>query len=267
MNEIVKTKRTDILLVDPRNIIVREGFNLRVDMGDIEALSASIVENGLEVPIKASKVRGEDSYTLIDGHRRMAAILLAISNGHEIKYVDVLPYKGSSEDELFSMIITGTGQKSLTDIEQAEGIKRLVNYKYSVEEIAKKIAKSIPQIYNLLALSKVSKEIKNKIQDGLISGNTVVQIIKQVKAPAKQLEVVTQAIADAKASTPVGKAPKKATAQNVKALKNKTFKQKFLEALSTLDKDGVDNEKTTLLMNVYNALNDGSVEELVKLCK
>ena len=51
MSEIKETKKTDILLVDPRNIIVVDGFNVRTDMGDIEALAGSIVELGLQVPL------------------------------------------------------------------------------------------------------------------------------------------------------------------------------------------------------------------------
>lgn len=267
MSEVKNTKRTDIMLVDPRNIVVKDGFNVRSDMGDIQALSDSIVETGLQVPLKAKKVKGEDKYELVDGHRRMAAIQLAIENGNDIQFVEVLPFKGNDEDRVFAMIITGIGQKPLNDVEQAEAIKRLINFGYKAEEIARKIAKSLPQVYNLISLANVSKKIKDSIIGGFISGSTVIQIIRQTDDSDKQLEMVTQAIEDVQKNVPIGEKPKKATAKNVVGLKRKSEGQKLSELVALLDKDGVKNEKTVLLSQLVEKLKDSSVEDLVKLFK
>ena len=40
--ETNKTKRTDIFSIDPRNIIVPQGFNSRVNFGNIEELAEQI---------------------------------------------------------------------------------------------------------------------------------------------------------------------------------------------------------------------------------
>jgi ParB family chromosome partitioning protein len=268
MSEVAKTKRTDIMLVDPRNIVVKDGFNVRQDMGDIEALAKSIVETGLQVPLKAVKVRGEDKFELVDGHRRLKAILHAIENGlADIKYVEVSPFKGNAEDRVLSMVITGTGQKPLNEIEQAEAIKRLTNFGYVAEEIATKIGKSVPQVYNLLTLSGVAKKIKDKIHKGLISGGTVVQIVREVKDEDEQLKVVEEAIEDAeKQSEKTGK-KKKATAKNVKSLTKKSPVQKLKETLSALEDEGVENDKVSLLKTLNEKLKTASVEELVELFK
>ena len=46
-NQVLKTKNsTAILKVDPRNLIEKDGFNVRIDMGDLLALSESIVAVG-----------------------------------------------------------------------------------------------------------------------------------------------------------------------------------------------------------------------------
>lgn len=265
MGEVRQTKRTDIMLVDPRNIVVKEGFNVRTDMGDIQALSDSIVETGLQEPLKAKKVRNEDKYELVDGHRRMAAIQLAIEQGHDIQFVEVVPFKGNDEDQVFAMIITGTGQKPLNDVEQAEAIKRLINFGYKAEEIARKIAKSVPQIYNLITLANVSKKIKDNIASGLISGSTVVQIVRQTDDTEKQLEMVVQAIEDAQKNSNGSEKPKKATAKNVVGLKRKNEGQKLFELVALLDERGVKNEKSELLAELVANLKDGSVEDLAKL--
>lgn len=265
MSEVKQTKRTDIMLVDPRNIVIKEGFNVRSDMGDIQALSDSIVETGLQVPLKAKKVKNEDKYELVDGHRRMAAIQLAIENGHDIQFVEVLAFKGNEEDQVFAMIITGTGQKPLNEVEQAEAIKRLINFGYKAEEIARKIAKSVPQVYNLISLANVSKKIKDSVVGGFISGATVVQIIRQTDDSDEQLKMVTQAIEDAQKNTTGGDKPKKATAKNVAGLKRKSEGQKLSELVALLDEREVKNEKTELLAELVANLKDSSVEDLVKI--
>ena len=266
-NEVLDTKRTDIMLVDPRNIIVREGFNVRTDMGDLQALSDSIVELGLQVPLKAKKVRGEETYELVDGHRRFEAIMLALKNGHSIPYIEVMPFKGNDEDQVFSMIVTGTGQKPLNDIEQAEAIKRLVGFHYKVEEIAPKIGKSVPHVYNLLSLANVGKQIKNFVAEGLISGNTVVQIVKQTKNADEQLKIVTEAIEKVKVETPEGKAPKKATIKHTVALKSKSPFQKFNELIIELDKIEDRGAEAERLIEFYMALKTESVETILKRFK
>lgn len=265
--ELAATKRTDIMLVDPRNIVVREGFNVRTDMGDLQALSDSIVEIGLQVPLKAKKSRGEETYELVDGHRRIQAIMLAIENGHSIPYVEVMPFKGNEEDQVFSMIVTGTGQKPLNDVEQAEAIKRLVGFHYKVEEIAPKIGKSVPHVYNLLSLANVGKQIKNFIGDGLISGNTVVQIVKQTKNPDEQLKIVTEAIERVKVDTPEGEKPKKATIKHTITLKSKSPFQKFNELILELDKVEDRSAEASFLIDFYMALKTESVDEMINRYK
>jgi ParB family chromosome partitioning protein len=273
--EINKTKRKDILQVDPRNLVTEEGFNARVDMGDIEALKDSIVESGLEVPLKACKKRGTDSYTVVDGHRRLMAIMMAIEQGHDIKYVDVISTSTNIEERTISMIITGTGQKPLTEMETAEAISRLVKFGYSPEEISKKIGKAIASVYNLITLSSTPKRVKNMVHDGLISGTTVVQIVREVKDDSgevdaeKLLETAEKAVADAKAEADAtGKKQKKATAKNVKSLKAKSPQQKLVEVQEALEKEGAKGSKVQLLSALNEALKaKASVEELIQLFK
>jgi ParB family chromosome partitioning protein len=262
MSEVKATKRTDRMLVDPRNIVMVDGFNVRTDLGNIEELANSILEMGLQVPLMAKKVRGSDKYELVDGHRRFTAVKYLLDKGHDIPYVDIIPFNGNEEDRVLAMITTGTGQKSLTEMEQAEAIKRLINFHYKPEEIAKKIGKSIPHVYNLIALSKVSKKIKEVIGSGDISGTTVVQIVRQTDDEREQYEMITKAVDEAKKQ---GK--KKATAKNVSGLKTKTPVQKLNELVKHLDDNEISNEKVELLVELVANLKDSSVEELSELFK
>jgi ParB/RepB/Spo0J family partition protein len=264
-NEVVDVKATknkDIMLVDPRNIIFNPD-NVRTDMGDLEELMTSIVEIGLQVSLKAKKVRGEDKYLLVDGHRRMKAILLALEKGYDIPFVEVMPYTGNNEDILFTMIVTGSGQKPLTDIEMAEAIKRLVSFHYKAEEIAKKIGKSVPQVYNYLTLANVPKEVKNLVHDGLISGSTVVKITRVADNDEDVVGMVKEAISDASKVSDGKDKPKKATDKNVAKLKANTPVQKINQLIVELEMREDKSEQVVFMIEFLSAVKTESVETLL----
>lgn len=270
--EVKKAKRTDLFRVDPRSIQVQEGFNVRKDMGDLDELMNSIVEIGLQQPLIVKKERGSETYLLIDGERRYRAIRRAIENGHDIPYVNVTLFTGNEEDMVFTMITTGIGQKQFTNLEQAEAFKRLVKFGYDAKEIAKKVGKSLPHIYNLLRVADAPKVIKNHIQDGTISTGAYVQIAREVKDSAEQIKMVETAIKDAAKSTEtevgeIPEAPKKVKVkgENLKKLKHKSFAQKLRE-LSREAKD-IDTPTAKAFVAIIEKAKDGSVEDLIELLK
>ena len=55
--ETNKTTKTDIYKIDPRNIVVKDGFNSREDFGDIDTLAKQIEENGILNPISVVETR------------------------------------------------------------------------------------------------------------------------------------------------------------------------------------------------------------------
>ena len=251
----LKSKRKDMMLVDPRNLIIYDGFNIRHDLGDISSLMQSIQEFGLQVPIKAKKIIGKDQYEVVDGHRRMMAINSLIELGVEIPYVEVSVFSGDENDKLLSMLITGTGQKPLTEFEQSEGVGRLIDAGQKPETIAKKIGKSTPHIYHLLKIYSLPEKYKNKIRDGYISGYTMLELFDTYSEDEldEQLELV---IADAQAQSKNGEV-KKATAKNVK--KEEVLKpiEKF-EKLANYCKerieDGDYNRIHVLIEEIYLSL-------------
>jgi len=255
-NQILKTKNsTAILKVDPRNLVVKDGFNVRIDMGDLLALSESIVSVGLQVPLKAKKITGQDKYEIIDGHRRLQAIMIAIDHGHDIRYVDVILFSGNEEDRIFSMLVTGTGQKPLNDVEQSDAVSRLVGFGYKVEEVAKKMGRSLPYGYYLYNLSQLSKRIKNLIVEGYISGGAVMEIVKITDDEQEQFDLVQEAIENAQKGAEEGQI-KKATAKNVSKEKRLTPIQKLDALIEELDKDNIQNSKVDLLVELVTMAKD-----------
>lgn len=76
------TKRTDLFKVDPRNIVVMEGFNVRIDF-DLDELKEQIKAAGVLNPITVIPFKDEDGnekYQLVDGENlvdidRLATLL------------------------------------------------------------------------------------------------------------------------------------------------------------------------------------------------
>ena len=128
---VLETKRKDLYEVDPRNVKLVEGYNIRnidPDSDDIQHLKASIKENGLQRPLvlKANPTADEDGkeYIAVDGHRRLTAILQLISEGEDIRYVKAeISKRMNDEQALISMFTLNDGEP-LNPIEKAEGVDR-----------------------------------------------------------------------------------------------------------------------------------------------
>lgn len=269
--ETLKTKKTDLMLIDPRNIIVEDDFNIRSDYGNIDELAKSIAEVGQLEPIMVAKQRGTDQYILTDGHRRMRAILKAIEQGHNIQYVKAIVTSGNMEDRIFAMVITGIGKKPLNNLEEGEAYKRLKAYGYEVKDIATKVGKSLPHIYNMLKLADVPQKVKKYILDGDISGNTVVSLLKDVKTADDLLKVVEEAVLaseieheeDAKAGKKTTK-KKKATARHTGAL---TPMKKLEAALDIAVEKGYDNIQLLHDLVTKLGVKESKPEQIAKLFK
>jgi len=78
----------EIFMVDPRIINVVDDWNHRVDFSGEEDLILSIIENGVRVPLLVKKTK-EGTLDLVDGERRLKAVLKAIDHGNDIKAVPV----------------------------------------------------------------------------------------------------------------------------------------------------------------------------------
>jgi ParB-like partition proteins len=259
MNTPNKTKKTDIMLVDPKNIVI-VGDNIRQDLGDIEQLASSIAEVGIQIPLKGKKVRGEDKFELVDGHRRFTAIQLLLSRGVDIGFIPVSPYLGNSEDRLITMLATGVGQKELTPVEQADGVKKLLSFGYNTDEIAKKIGKSLPHIYHLLKLSEAPRSIKKLIADGKVSANVVVEIIREFPDDEeKQIEKIKGLV---EVATERGKTKVTKSTTEKKYVPSKALKS-LVDRINNQDEK---TEKMEWFLTVYEKMQTTkSIEELVEL--
>ena len=139
------TKRTDLFWIDPRNIDIQDGFNVRREF-DLDELKEQIKAQGVLNPITVIpyKVDGKERYKLVDGERRYRATMLAIHEGADIPYIKALkaPKDAKPEDLYIEQMMRNEGKK-FTEYECAIMFQRFKDeFGYSQVQIAEKFKKS-----------------------------------------------------------------------------------------------------------------------------
>lgn len=179
--ETNKTTKTDIFKIDPRNIVVEDGFNSREDFGDLETLAKQIEENGILNPISVVPFKdenGDEKYRLIDGERRYRAVMLLLNRGVNVDRVPALfqPKSADAKSLLVQQIIRNEG-KGFNEMELAIAYKKLLDEGMTKDEIAEKIAggKRSKVDYCLGHLNR-DERVQKLIADGKVSGVLVRQI-------------------------------------------------------------------------------------------
>ncbi len=191
--EVLETKKTDVYLLDPRNIEIVEGFNVREDYGDMKWLTEDIRENGVKIPLRVHKKTGSDGiYILTDGHRRLKAAMQLISEGVEDLRVPAIcePRGYNDESRIIDMFTLSEGNKQLNAVEQAKVIGRLIGYGMEVKDIAVRIHKSQAYISNLIQLNQAPTKIKKLISNNFIKATLVSEILREEKNYDKALEKI-----------------------------------------------------------------------------
>ncbi len=173
-----QVKRGELLKVPFQMLSLVDGLNLREDYGDLKELAASIKENGVKVPLRGYKERGEEKYIVVDGHRRFKACELLNGEGVDLLVPFIIQEKGTTDEQMvFDMFLTNDG-KPLTPVEQAEGIARLKAYGYETKDIAQRLGKSGTYIENLFKLSQAPKKAKNLVKKGIVSATFIIHRMK-----------------------------------------------------------------------------------------
>lgn len=212
-------KRGNIYEVDPRTLQIIEGFNSREDYGDIDALKKSIIENGVRQPLRGYVEN--DQIWITDGHRRLRAVMQAIAEGHEIATVPLLSEDryASQEDYLLTQIVSNDG-KPLTELEEAKVYRKLLNFGWSEDSIAKKTGRSVSTVRNRLMLASAPQQVQQMVAEGSLSPSVVVSEIRESGNSQTTVDNLTEAVAEAKAE---GKP--KATSKHLDAVKEKAGKE------------------------------------------
>lgn len=129
----------------------------------LEELKESIEKNGLLQPIIVKKaVKG---YYIIAGERRYRAFELL-----DKKEIPAIIKEMTDEEMMIFAVLENLQREDLSALEESESYKNLMDkMSLTQEELANKLGKSRPYIANSLRLLKLPTEIKNILEQGLIS--------------------------------------------------------------------------------------------------
>lgn len=202
--EMNSTKRKDIFLIDPRNIDVVDGFNVRRDF-DLGELKEQIKAKGVLNPITVIAYKdesGHERYKLVDGERRYRAVMLAISEGVEISYVPALkaPKDASIQDLYIEQMMRNEG-KRFTELECAIMFRRFKEeYGYSQVQVAEIFKKSPAFVSKCLALLELPQYMQDKIACGELSAKAARELASNYTCPHDQVRAAKMAVRNAKAA-------------------------------------------------------------------
>lgn len=220
-------KRTDLWKVQREKIKVLEGFNVRIKNDDylaqVRLIADSMKANGFfpDKPIAGfvAEVEGENIVYVIDGHTRLDAFDLAISEGAELQSIPmVIKPKGTSMEDLTVALVVSNNGRQLTSYETALVCKRLIQYGMEETEVARRIGLSKQHVTNLLMLVAAPREVGNLVQEGKVSASLAVATLKT--HGTKAVEVLKEGLVNAES---FGKT--KVTGKHLKEKKEKKAKE------------------------------------------
>lgn len=149
-----------ISLIEPDRNQPRKKF----DDTALAQLAENIGQHGVLQPILVRKV-GDERYMIVAGERRWRAARLA-----GVTEIPAIVREFSDSETAQIALIENIQREDLTPLEEAEAYKRLSDdFNMTQEEIAKMVGKSRAAISNSVRLLKLCDEVKEGLENGLIT--------------------------------------------------------------------------------------------------
>lgn len=192
--ETNKTTKKDIYSIDPRNIVVQENFNSRVDFGDIDELANQIQAQGMLNPITVipfTDEQGVEKYRLVDGERRYRASMLIIERGGELPKVPALfGSKNLSEEDMLTQQIMRNEGKPFNEYEYGVAFKKFADMGKTNQQIADMLGIKRWKVDCFLAHLNRDERVQELLKTGKITGvdvRHIYQATKNESAAVKQI--------------------------------------------------------------------------------
>ena len=163
---------------------------LRMDEAALAELAESIREQGVIQPILV-RPDGTGRYEIIAGERRWRAAAMA-----GLTQIPVIVKEASDRAALAMALIENIQREDLNPLEQATGLKRLVDeFKLTHEDAAKAIGSSRSQASNLLRLLSLAPAVQTMLADQRIDMGHARALLALDRA--RQIEIANRVIARA----------------------------------------------------------------------
>lgn len=173
VDEISLRTKTPVIRNVPVEKILANQLQPRRDMGDLKELTNSIKENGIIEPVIVKPRDG--NFEIIAGERRFRAAKEA-----GMTEIPCIEHDIPDNEALEMSIVENIQRKDLNVFEQADSIRSLAEiYGYTHEEIAKKIGKSRVSVTELVRITDLPVEIRERcLQLGIDSKTFLLELTK-----------------------------------------------------------------------------------------
>lgn len=173
VDEISLRTKTPVIRNIPVEKILPNQMQPRRDMGDLKELTNSIKENGIIEPVIVKPKDG--NFEIIAGERRFRAAKEA-----GMTEIPCIEHDIPDNEALEMSIVENIQRKDLNVFEQAYSVRSLAEiYGYTHEEIAKKIGKSRVTVTELIRVTELPAEIREKcLQLGIDSKSFLLELAK-----------------------------------------------------------------------------------------
>jgi ParB family chromosome partitioning protein len=147
----------------------------RKHFGDLSDMVASIKEKGILEPILVRATEGT-GFVIIAGERRYQAAKIA-----GLRHLPCIEVDVDNRGMLEISLIENLQRKDLTPFEEAAAIQRLCDqFRYTHEEIARKLGKSRTVITEALSLNRMPEAVQERCRQADIeSKSMLLQIVRQ----------------------------------------------------------------------------------------
>ena len=168
-------KRADLVKIALEELHVEPDFNAPESYGEweerVEGIIAHLAAGGTLPPLEV-RDRTEGGKFIVDGHARREAYVRAAARGvpvHDPKdgrvYVLTIPFVGNDADRHLRIITSAEG-RTLTPLQTAAILKRLRNFGWGLDDIAKRIGRSAERVRQLLMLGDANSDVQQMVQSG-----------------------------------------------------------------------------------------------------
>ena len=140
--------------------------NPRKNLGDLTELADSIAAKGVlqNLTVVPGHDGRMDGYTVIIGHRRLAAAKKAGLDALPCSIVDL-----TEQEQIETMLLENMQRSDLTVYEQAQGFQMMLDFGQSMDEVAKKTGFSRNTIKHRLEIMKLDQKVLSKVSARQVS--------------------------------------------------------------------------------------------------
>ena len=140
--------------------------NPRKNLGDLTELADSIAAKGVlqNLTVVPGHDGRMDGYTVIIGHRRLAAAKKAGLDALPCSIADL-----TEQEQIETMLLENMQRSDLTVYEQAQGFQMMLDFGQSMEEVAKKTGFSRNTIKHRLEIMKLDQKVLSKVSARQVS--------------------------------------------------------------------------------------------------